>query len=47
MCIAVISKLLGHKSITTTADTYTKIRYKPKAAAIEKLEKYMEDNDLI
>ena len=45
--IAVISKLLGHKSITTTADTYTKIRYEPKAAAIEKLEKYMEDNDLI
>lgn len=40
--IDVISKLLGHKSITTTANTYVKVQLKPKIEAVKKHDKYMQ-----
>lgn len=39
--IDVISKMLGHKSITTTANTYVKVSMIPKRAAVLKHEKYL------
>lgn len=45
--IAVISKLLGHKSITTTANIYTKVNLKPKQEAVNRHSKYLNSLDLL
>lgn len=44
---AVLQKLLGHKKIKTTLDTYTTVFNKFKVDEIEKATKYLEDNNLI
>lgn len=41
--INVISKLLGHRNITTTANIYTKINLEPKKKAVELHENYMSN----
>lgn len=42
--IDVISKLLGHKSITTTANVYVNVSMLPKVAALKKHDKYLQKN---
>lgn len=44
--IDIISKLLGHKSITTTANTYIKVKTNEKKQAIDRLARYMSDKEL-
>lgn len=45
--IDVVSKLLGHKSILTTADIYVKVGIEPKKKAVKSLERYLKRKDLI
>lgn len=42
--IDVISKLLGHKSITTTANVYVNVSMLPKIAALKKHDKFLQKN---
>ena len=42
--IDIISKLLGHKSITTTANTYIKVKMNAKKQAVSKLSEYAQAN---
>ena len=44
--IDIISKLLGHKSIRTTADTYIKVKMNVKKQAVDKLSKYADDTGI-
>lgn len=41
--IDVVSKLLGHKNIETTANVYVKVEMKPKIAAIKMQSKYLNN----
>ncbi|GAB5083227.1 hypothetical protein Osc1_24050 [Hominimerdicola sp. 21CYCFAH17_S] len=45
--IDVVSKLLGHKNIETTANIYVKVEMKPKIAAIKMQTKYLNNIKLI
>ena len=44
--IDIISKLLGHKSITTTANTYIKVKTNEKKQAVDRLAQYMNEKEL-
>lgn len=44
--IDVVSKLLGHKSIQTTADVYVKVGIEPKKKAVRNLERYLRRKDI-
>lgn len=45
--ISVVSKLLGHKDIKTTANTYTKVELEPKIEAIKRQVKYLQKTNLL
>lgn len=45
--IDVVSKLLGHSSIQTTADVYVKVGIEPKKKAVKNLERYLKRRNVI
>lgn len=44
--ISVVSKMLGHKDIKTTANTYAKVEMEPKMEAIRKQVRYLNQNSV-
>ena len=46
MTAVVLQRLMGHKDVTVTLNTYTSVFNKFKEAELEKVNQYLNDNEL-